>query len=409
MKLRNSANLWFPLVMLISLVGLTFLNINLQKRFKASDDFAPRYAAARLWLREGLSPYDPKVSEEARALQRDQGFTDNGFDAGSLIEPVFTLFIYMPLSFLPFMTARAIWMAIVAVSYMVAIFLAFRLSEIKLHPIEAILMTVLLLFWYPTFKLILTASILPPFVALTMLATYLGLKKEGTAAGVFLLICFSILPVSVLLAIFLMIIFASRRDPSLISVYIVGIGFLIAITLILFPGWIAAWFTNFIRIHPDFSWVRTPLMRLSELFPGAKSPIAITLHVVVALLLILEWYGLNHRDARTIRYKLMLTFLLLYLINLKSHGAYLIFLLPALFLSFRFLREKWRFFGKIVSWIIFLALVYFYWRRFAGLGTWTVEEPSLIVLLLPFITLIGLQWFRWWATKSPRAIVESKS
>ncbi|HSN95524.1 MAG TPA: hypothetical protein VLR89_10760, partial [Anaerolineaceae bacterium] len=134
MKLRNSANLWFPLVMLISLVVMTFLNLNLQQRFKASDDFAPRYAAARLWLREGISPYDPKVAVEANSLQQDLGFTNNGFDQGSFIEPVFTLFIYMPLSLLPFLTARAIWMAIVAVSYMVSIFLAFRLSEIKLHP-----------------------------------------------------------------------------------------------------------------------------------------------------------------------------------------------------------------------------------------------------------------------------------
>ena len=409
MKLRNSANLWFPLVMLISLVGMTFLNLNLQQRFKASDDFAPRYAAARLWLREGLSPYDPKVAQEANTLQRDMGFTNNGFDGGSFIEPVFTLFVYMPLSFLPFLTARAIWMAIVAVSYMLSIFIAFRISEIKLHPIEAILMTVLLLFWYPTFKLILTASILPPFVALTMLAAYLGLRKEGSAAGVFLLICLSVLPISILLAVFLMIIFASKRDPNLVTVYLVGIAFLVLITIILFPGWIPAWFANYIRLHPDFSWVRTPLMRLAELFPGAKSPIAIILHLVAALVLVTEWYGLSRRDARTVRFKLMLTFLLLYLVNLTSHGAYLIFLLPALFLSFRFLREKWRFFGKIVSWIIFLALIYFYWRRFAGLDTWTLEEPSLIVLLLPFITLIGLQWFRWWATKSPRAIVESKS
>ena len=388
---------------------MTFLNLTLQQRFKSSDDFAPRYAAARLWLREGLSPYDPKIAEEANTLQSDYGFTNNGFDEGSFIEPVFTLFIYMPLSFLPFLTARAIWMAIVAVSYMLSIFLAFRLSEIKLHLIEAILMTALLFFWYPTFKLILTASILPPFVALTILAAYLGLKKEGTAAGVFLLVCLSILPISVLLAAFLMIIFASRRDSSLVTVYLVGIAFLIAITTILYPGWIPDWFANYIRIHPDFSWVRTPLMRLAELFPGARSPIAIILHVLVFLFLVIEWYGLGRRDARTIRFKLMLTFLLLYLVNLKSHGAYLIFLLPALFLSFRFLREKWRLFGKIISWIIFLALIYFYWRRFAGLGTWTLEEPSLIVLLLPFITLIGLQWFRWWATKSPRAIVESKS
>jgi hypothetical protein len=409
MKLRNSANLWFPLIMLISVVGMTFLNLNLQQRFKASDDFAPRYAAARLWLREGLSPYDPKVAAEAAALQRDLGFTNNGFDNGSFIEPVFTLFIYMPLSFLPFLTARAIWMAIVAVSYMLSIYLAFRLSEIKLHPLEAILMTVLLLFWYPTFKLILTASVLPPYVALTMLAAYLGLKKEGSAAAIFLLICFAILPVSSLLALFLIIIFASRRDSSLVTVYLVGIAFMLVITMILFPGWIAAWFANYIKIQPDFSWVRTPLMRLAELFPGAKTPIAIILHVLVLLILVVEWYGLNRQDMRTIRYKLMLTFLLLYLVNLKSHGAYLIFLLPALFLSFRFLREKWRLFGKIVSWVIYLALVYFYWRRFAGLGTWTLEEPSLIVLLLPLISLIGMQWFRWWATKSPRAIVESKS
>ena len=184
---------------------------------------------------------------------------------------------------------------------------------------------------------------------------------------------------------------------------------MVVITMILFPGWIPAWFANYIKIQPNFSWVRTPLMRLADFFPGAKTPMAIILHALVLLVLVIEWYGLSHHDTRGVRYKLMMTFLLLYLVNLKSHGAYLILLLPALFLSFRFLREKWRIFGKIVSWIIYLALVYFYWRRFAGLGKWTLEEPSLIVLLLPLITLIGLQWFRWWATKSPRAMVESKS
>ncbi|MEA4811082.1 MAG: glycosyltransferase family 87 protein [Anaerolineaceae bacterium] len=408
MRLRNSANLWFPFVMLVTLVGLTFLNLELQQRYKASDDFAPRYAAARLWMQKGFSPYAPEVSEEAKRLQKDHGFTSNQFDQGSFIEPVFYLLVYLPLSFLPFMTARAIWMAVSAVSYLISVYLAFRLAEIKLHLLEAIAMSLLLFVWYPSFKLILTASILPPFIALTLLACYLGLKMEGTAAGVFLFLCFGILPISVPLAVFLMIIFAGQRDSSLLTVYLVGIGFLILISSILFPGWIAAWFANFIKIHPDLSWVRTPLLRLAEFFPGAKMPIAILLHGLVLFAFVFEWYGLRHYQMRNLRFKLMITFLLLYLFNLTSHGAYLIFLLPALFLSFRFLREKWRIFGKITAWVIYLALVFFYWKRFASLGTWTFEEPSLIVLLLPLITLVGLQWFRWWATKSPRAIVESK-
>lgn len=407
-KLKNTANIWFPAVLLVLLVALTFLNLDLQERFKTSDDFAPRYTAARLWLQKGLSPYDPEVAIKAKALQKEHGFEANGFDQGSFIEPVFTLLITLPFSFLPFLTARAIWMAIICLSYILAIYLSFKLSEIKIHSFEALLFTILLLLWYPSFKLVLTASLLPPYIALTILAVYLGLRQEATAAAVFLLVSFSLLPISVFLAIFLMILFSARRDASMATVYLVGIVFLFVVTSILFPGWIFAWFANFIRIHPDLSWVRTPLMRLAEIFPGAKNPIQIILHGLLLLALVVEWYGLNRQDIRSVRYKLMLTFLLLYLANLSSHGAYLMFLLPALFLSFRFLREKWRLFGKILSWLIYLALIYFYWRRFANLGTWTKDEPSLIVLLLPVITLIGMQWFRWWATKSPRAIVESK-
>jgi len=65
---------------------------------------------------------------------------------------------------------------------------------------------------------------------------------------------------SLILAIFFAIWLSSRRDNAFISIYLAGLGFFLVTSLILFPGWIPQWFASFIRVHPDLSWVKTPLM-----------------------------------------------------------------------------------------------------------------------------------------------------
>jgi len=214
-------------------------------------------------------------------------------------------------------------------------------------------------------------------------------------------------PVSIFLVILFVIWLGARRDSSLGKIYLSTLAFFMVVSIILFPGWTSEWFATYLRLFPDFSWVRTPLMVVGELFPGASSQIAIVLSLLFLMMILVEWYGIGERDGRGFHWKLMITLNLLYLFNLTSEGIYLLWLLAPLFSVYKYLTEKWRVSGKIITWVTYLALIYIYWHRFQISQNWQPEETALIILLLPLLTVLGLQWFRWWATVSPKALIDS--
>jgi hypothetical protein len=148
-------------------------------------------------------------------------------------------------------------------------------------------------------------------------------------------------------------------------------------------------------------------MVVGELFPGASAQIAIALSLVTLVMMLVEWYGIGEREGRAFHWKLMLTLNLLYLFNLTSEGIYLIWLFAPMFSVYKYLIEKWHVSGRIIAWVTTLTLIFVHWRRFQITQNWLPEESALVILLLPMLTMVGLQWFRWWATVSPKALIDS--
>lgn len=406
MNLKRSANIWAPVLVLIVLTGLTILNLNLQKTYIGPDDFAPRWTAARIWMQQGLLPYDEKVLAETRTIQQDHGFRADEFGEGRFVEPAFYVYFYLPFALLEFPLARAIWMTLTAVAYLASAVLALNLASARFKFLEAAAIVLLSLLIYPSWKLVLQASIVPVYICLLLLAAHLAFNGNSSGAAILLFICTGILPISIVVAIFLGIWRAQHRDTAFIGLYLAGNLFLVLSALILFPGWIGAWFANFIRLYPNLEWINTPLMRAAQVFPNGGRIIALILHGLLLLMVLVEWYGAFSRERRLVQWKLLLTLNVFYFFNLTSHGAYLLLTLPGLYMILRFFSEKWHLTGKIISWTIYLGLILAYWRRSTGLALSSGYEPSLIILLIPFITFLGLQWFRHWATVSPVARVD---
>jgi len=75
---------------------------------------------------------------------------------------------------------------------------------------------------------------------------------------------------------------------------------------------------------------------------GLTGLLAISLHVLVLFMLLVEWYGLPQSGERQIRWKALLTMNLISLLNPTSSAAYLLLAWPGLFLFFRFIDEKWK-------------------------------------------------------------------
>jgi len=404
--LRKTAHYWITLLSIVGVVGLVFLNLNLSEQFVHQDEFAPRWVAAKQWMTEGTSPYDREVFEQTQALWKPYGYTADEVSQGHYLDLVWNLFLFLPFSFLPYLVARAIWMTIITLAVFFCVWFGFDLAGVRFHPIEKVLIALLITLSYPSFKLILNASILPLYVFFMIIGTKKALEGRSTAAGIYLLLSFGMFPLSLILAIFFAIWLGSRRDSGFLSIYLAGFAFLLVTSLILFPSWIPEWFANLVQVHPDLSWVDTPLMRMADFFPGAYQPLAISLHVLTLFMLLVEWYGLPESGERQIRWKALLTMNLMSFLNPASSAVYLLLAWPGLFLFFNFLDEKWKIGGKIVSWTVFLILLNSFWTDFQKTQNWSSTESTVVSILLPIIALIGLEWTRWWAMESPKPLIE---
>ena len=82
MSLKKTINYWMPVVIILALVGATFLNLSLAKKYKMQDGFAPRYFAAKLWMKEGLSPYSDETFDATLALMNEMGVEPGRIDQG---------------------------------------------------------------------------------------------------------------------------------------------------------------------------------------------------------------------------------------------------------------------------------------------------------------------------------------
>ena len=409
MFFKKNANILVPILVILLILGLTMLNVELDQKVVLEDQFAIRWNAARYWMKEGWSPYSDETQQEAIKLLETNNSLPNGREQGYFLDPAWVVYLFIPISFVPYPIAKAIWMMLTQLSIVASFLLAIKLSGIKMNGIEIFFSCLLGVLLYPLVRASLSASMLPFFVMLTLLAIQLALGGQGSQAGLLLLIAIWFNPVAIFAVVFLLIYLGSKRDNSLAQMLLIGFAFLMVTTLILFPNWIQEWFASLIRLDPGLDWLDTPWMGIARAFPGAYAQVAIGLHVFSFIMLLVEWYGLGGKNDRGVQWKLMLTLIISYFFNLYSDGSLFLFILPALFLFFKYFSEKWPLSGKIMLWISYIGLIVMSWRLVSDPLDGFPKEHAVIFLLVPSLIFLGLQYFRWWAIASPKALVESKN
>ncbi len=90
-------------------------------------------------------------------------------------------------------------------------------------------------------------------------------------------------------------------------------------------------------------------------------------------------------------------------LSLQMRLSGLFYILPGAFLVFQFWSERWKWKGKIASWVCMLLVV---------VGSWLVLKPDIhfidritepaLFLGFPTLVFIGLIGIRWWALEIPR-------
>lgn len=409
MFFKKNANILVPILVILVILGLTLLNVELDQKVVLEDQFAIRWNAAHYWMKEGWSPYSDQTQQEAIKLLEDNNSLPNEREKGYFLDPAWVVYLFIPISFVPYPIAKAIWMMLTQLSIVASFLLAIKLSGIKMNGIEIFFSCLLGVLFCPLVRASLSASMLPFFIMLTLLAIQLALGGQGSQAGLLLLIAIWFNPVAIFTVVFLLIYLGSKRDNSLAQMLLIGFAFLMVTTLILFPNWIQEWFASLIRLDPGLDWLDTPWMGIARAFPGAYAQVAIGLHLFSFIMLLVEWYGLGGKNDRGVQWKLMLTLIISYFFNLYSDGSLFLFIFPAFFLFFKYFSEKWPVSGKIMLWISYIGLIVMSWRLVSDPLDGFPKEHAVIFLLVPSLIFLGLQYFRWWAIASPKALVESKN
>ncbi|NLE84491.1 MAG: hypothetical protein GX603_08260 [Chloroflexi bacterium] len=409
MLLKKTANIWAPILIILVMVGLTVLNYNLDQQIQLHDQFAARWNAARSWMSEGWSPYSEETRQATLEVLNDNNSLPNQRDQGYFLDPAWYIYLLIPISFIRYPIAKAIWMMLTQASIIVSVLVSIRLSGIKLKGIEIFLTCLVIALIYPFVRASLEASLAPFAIMMTLLAIRAALEGKGNQSGLLFLLAIWFNPLAFFTLIFLAIYLGSRRDNEMIRIFMIGFAFLLVTSLILFPNWIPEWFASLVRLEPGIDWLNTPLMGIARAFPGAYRQIAIGLHLFAFIMLLVEWYGLGSRNERGVQWKLMLTLIVSYFFNLFSDGAYLLLALPAFFAIFKYLTEKWTVSGKILYWISILIIAYLSWRLVPDPLGGFPQAHAVTISLIPFVVFVGLQYFRWWALASPRALVESNN
>lgn len=400
-KLFYSQYLAVILALLI-LGGLAFLGHWAMRQATYEDQFVVPWAAGRAWLLEGTDPYAEEVVQLARTTLYRSDFLGQLPDGATLEAPFINLVFSLPLSLIPYDIARMIWVTLLGACLAFSGIILLKMSQWKTGWIEKVGVIVLVMAWLPSLQSILMGSLMPIVLLLILSGVYALLHNKDTLAGFLLALAFGSIQISFLI-LFLVIVWALiHRRWSILVAYFSGLGFLFVVSLIVLRTWPMSWLAVNLGIYSDFSWVHTPLMSMAALLPGISNYLSVALHLGIAIYLIVLWASSFSSKIKNFSWHFVAILNIAFLFQIENAGSALILTLPALFLTFRYWSEKWQLVGRVISWLILLAICLVPW--------FNVDVPSVFVgdvaftgwtIGLPLFAIFGLSSVRWWALKTP--------
>jgi hypothetical protein len=281
-------------------------------------------------------------------------------------------------------------------------FLTLRLANWK--PGRGMLIFVLLfsLLWYHGMRPLINGNAVI-LVALLLVAGLLALRNgEEELAGV--LLAFStIKPQVVLLPLAYLVLWAIYRRRFKMVGWLVGtVGLLTVSGLLLLPDWILQNLREVIR-YPLYNPPGTLQSALEVWFPAAGDRIGLAVTVVLALLLLVEWWRNRNGDPRAILWVFSLTLVVSQWIGIQTDPGNFVILIVALFTVISIWEDRWGVLGRIMTLGVLGVLLVGIWAIFLGTIDFDYQpiQSPVMFLPLPGILLVLLYWVRWWAVRPP--------
>jgi hypothetical protein len=391
-------------LILISLAAAAFASMFLMQRVQFEDHFVLNWAAGRAWLLEGINPYD-----ETEILQRAEEAVEGSHFLATLpdetvqLNPFLNLVFYLPFSLIPYQISRMLWVMTLTIAILLIGYMSLLITNWKISTTAKIIILLSGLLGVPGIATIITGQLSPIMILLVLVSLYLFLQGQDNAAGFILALTSGSFYITGLVIILFITYAIIKRRGSLITAYGAGLAFLIIVSLLLIPTWPRDWLIIVVENYENLNLVQTPLMTLASLLPGIEDFLSILLHIIFGTFYIFLLIRLRSKSERIFVWNALAVLVVVSLLNIRGSVAHLFLLLPAILLVFRFLTERLGLFGRIITWIFIVLLVTIPWYASLPVEMITVSSSlSTMVIWLPILVIIGMNWIRWWAVKIPK-------
>ena len=403
---------WMPFVLigllLAAAIGLTIFNYRFSAQNPGGNDFLARWMGARLWLQEGISPYDEEVSlSTQRMIYGHPADPAQGEDKNHFVYPLYSMIFFAPFGLMEFTLARAAWMTVLEISLVLLVFVSIRLAGWRVSALTTMVLVLFAVLWYHGIRTLILGQFAGINALLIALALLFIQQKQDVPAGILLALSTSKPQMAVLLVPFVLLWAISTRRRGIISGTLITMVVLLIVSFALIPGWLVQMLMQ-IAEYPSYTayaQIDSPLSYIADLMPGIRTTLNGVLHIVAGLYLLVEWGLAWGKDQRHFLWTAAMTMVITNLVAYRTATTNYMMLLPVLFLIFRVWEYRWKGLGRGMVWLTLIVFLAGLWALFITTVQGNQEAP-LMYLPLPFFCLIGLWWVRWWAMRPDRLMFD---
>lgn len=390
---------------ILGLAGLIFANYRFAVQNPGGNDFLARWMGAKFWLKDGISPYDPRVSlATQQAIYGHAADPSKGEDKNHFVYPLNSMLFFGPFGLIDYVIARTLWMTLLEISTIALAALSLRLSGGAVKPLTEVILILFTVTWYHGARTIIIGQFAVINALLITLGLFLIIKKHDFGAGLILSLTTAKPQMVFLLLPFVLIWGLSHRRWELVWGLFSGFALQMVATLALLPDWPRQMVMQILD-YPTYTSIGSPLSIIAGSAPGIYQPLNTFLNSVVLLYLLVEWYLAWKKDEAHFLWTAFLTLVISNLVAFRTATTNYIVFIPILFYVFKITQERWRIAGSIFGWFALFLLWGALWALFLMTVKGNTEQP-IMYLPMPFISLLGLWWTRWWAIRAPRLPLE---
>jgi len=395
------------LLVILGLVGLTWINYRYSVQNPGGSDFLPRWVGTRQFLMKAQSPYSDATTQEIQ--QRFYGRpAHSDEDQVLFVYPFYSVFVFAPYALISeYDMARAIWMTTLEASIILMVAAALSLSRWRLSPFMLMFLFVFSLLWYYGIRALINANV-SILIGLFIMGAFLAIRAGQDSWAGLLLALATIKPqIVILLILFVLLWSVSERRWLLFWSILGNLALLIAVASLFIPDW--TW-QNLRQIvaYPGYTLPGTPGAIFIQWLPGVGKQLGWGLTIWLTATLLWEWRVARNKDFHWFLWTAYLTMTATTMLGIRTATENYVVLLPALVLVFAAWDQEWGKFGRGLVALSFLLLFFGVWWLFLATlqhGDQPVQG-AIMFFPLPVFLLIGLYWIRWWVLRPERPLLD---